>query len=128
MLEDRRMHGDDTGSCSARLPWDAPDSPMGSRTGRGAGVPTGIGARIRYPLDRDSEHYKPIYRQRTAVERINSQAVAPGIERPHLRRGQSFDWPRSCQEPAGINAGSRLIRIETVFAQSQFPDLLIRIG
>ena len=29
---------------------------------------------------------KTIYNQRTADERINSQAVALGIERPHLRR------------------------------------------
>jgi len=48
-------------------------------------MPTSIGARLRYTLDRESEAYKAIYKQRTAVERINSQAVALGIERPHLR-------------------------------------------
>ena len=37
-----------------------------------------------------SELYKQAYRQRTAVERINSQAVALGIERPHLRNGQAI--------------------------------------
>jgi len=53
-------------------------------------MPTSIGARLRYTLDRDSEEYKTIYRQRTAVERINSQAVALGIERPHLRNGRAI--------------------------------------
>ena len=50
-------------------------------------MPTSIGARLRYTLDRNSEIYKNAYRQRTAVERINSQAFALGIERPHLRNG-----------------------------------------
>ncbi len=49
-----------------------------------------MGARIRYTLDRDSERYKQVYRQRTAVERINSQAFALGIERPHLRNGAAI--------------------------------------
>ncbi len=53
-------------------------------------MPTSIGARLRYTLDRDSDSYKSLYRQRTAVERINSQAVALGIERPHLRNGQAI--------------------------------------
>jgi len=57
------------------------------RAGCTAMMPISIGARLRYTLDRDSERYKQIYRQRTAVERINSQAVALGIERPHLRNG-----------------------------------------
>ena len=54
------------------------------------GVMQARAARLRYTLDRDSEAYKAIYRQRTAVERINSQAVALGIERPHLRNGQAI--------------------------------------
>ena len=53
-------------------------------------MPINIGARLRHTLDRDSDEYKMIYRQRTAVERINSQAVALGIERPHLRNGQAI--------------------------------------
>jgi len=53
-------------------------------------MPIGIGARLRHTLDRDSELYKQIYRQRTAVERINAQAVALGIERPHLRHGAAI--------------------------------------
>lgn len=48
-------------------------------------MPTAPGARIRYQLDRNSERYKDIYRQRTATERIFSQAVNLGIERPKLR-------------------------------------------
>jgi hypothetical protein len=53
-------------------------------------MPISIGARLRYTLDRDSDRYKEIYRQRTACERINSQAVALGIERPHLRNGRAI--------------------------------------
>jgi hypothetical protein len=53
-------------------------------------MPTSIGARLRYTLDRESEAYKDAYRQRTATERINSQAVALGIERPHLRNGRAI--------------------------------------
>ena len=54
-----------------------------------AAMPISIGARLRYTLDRDSQAYKDVYRQRTAVERINSQAVALGIERPHVRNGHA---------------------------------------
>lgn len=48
------------------------------------------GARIRHQLDRESERYKQVYRQRTAVERIFSQAVNLGIERPKLRNQQAI--------------------------------------
>jgi hypothetical protein len=53
-------------------------------------MPTSIGARLRYTLDRKGAAYKDAYRQRTAVERINSQAVALGIERPHLRNAAAI--------------------------------------
>ena len=53
-------------------------------------MPTSIGARLRYTLDRDGQAYKEIYKQRSATERINSQAKALGIERPHLRNGQAI--------------------------------------
>ena len=53
-------------------------------------MPTSIGARLRYQIDRDSDAYKDLYRQRTACERINSQAVALGIERPYLRNGAAI--------------------------------------
>jgi len=46
---------------------------------------TAPGAHLRYQLDRHGEDYKLVYNQRTAVERINSQATALGIERPRLR-------------------------------------------
>jgi len=51
---------------------------------------TSIGARLRYQLDRSSDRYKQVYNQRTATERINSQAVELGIERPKLRNGQAI--------------------------------------
>ena len=41
---------------------------------------------MRLSLDRQAESYRTIYRQRTAAERINSQATALGIERPKVRR------------------------------------------
>jgi hypothetical protein len=51
---------------------------------------TSVGARIRHQLDRDSAVYKDIYKQRTATERINSQAKELGIERPRLRNCQAI--------------------------------------
>jgi hypothetical protein len=45
---------------------------------------------VRHELDRHSEAFRRIYSQRAACERINSQAVAPGIEPPHLRNGRSL--------------------------------------
>jgi hypothetical protein len=51
---------------------------------------TSVGARIRHQLDRDSAVYKEVYNQRTATERINSQAKELGIERPRLRNGQAI--------------------------------------
>ena len=53
-------------------------------------IPLSIGARLRYQIDRDSEAYKEVYKQRTATERINSQAVELGIERPRLRNGAAI--------------------------------------
>lgn len=50
-------------------------------------LPLSPGTRARHELDRESVAYKDAYRQRTATERINSQAVALGIERPKLRNG-----------------------------------------
>jgi hypothetical protein len=61
-----------------------------AKKGCTAMMPISIGARLRYTLDRDSQAYKEIYKQRTAVERINSQAYALGIERPHLRNGNAI--------------------------------------
>ncbi|GAB5492331.1 MAG: hypothetical protein Phog2KO_25460 [Phototrophicaceae bacterium] len=53
-------------------------------------IPTSMGARLRHFIDRESELYKHIYKQRTATERINSQAKALGIERPKLRNQQAI--------------------------------------
>ena len=53
-------------------------------------MPTSIGARLRYSLDRQSQIYKEAYNQRSATERINSQAVCLGIERPMLRNGKAI--------------------------------------
>lgn len=50
-----------------------------------AAMPTSVGARLRYQLDRESERYKEVYRQRAATERINSQAVELGTPAPALR-------------------------------------------
>jgi DDE family transposase len=47
------------------------------------------GGKMRITLDRQSASYKAIYRQRTAAERINSQAKALGIERPQVRNSDS---------------------------------------
>lgn len=78
--------------CPLRHPQPAPDAvcpvnhkrwPHGGCT---AMLPTCAGARLRYQLDRESAAYKAIYKQRTADERVNSQALALGIERPKLRR------------------------------------------
>lgn len=44
-----------------------------------------VGGQLRVTLDRQSETYRALYRQRTSAERINSQAVALGIERPKVR-------------------------------------------
>ncbi len=55
-----------------------------------ADMPTCAGARIRYQLDRESAEYKEVFKQRTADERSNSQAVDLGIERPRLRRGSAI--------------------------------------
>lgn len=47
-----------------------------------------LGGRMRVLLDRHGPLYKGIYTQRTACERINSQAQGLGIERPKVRNGR----------------------------------------
>jgi hypothetical protein len=64
--------------------------PRWAKGGCTATMAASIGARLRYQIDRDSQAYKEVYRQRTATERINSQAVDLGIERPRLRNGQAI--------------------------------------
>lgn len=58
--------------------------------GCSANIPVSQGPRLRYQIDRQSEQYKQVYAQRTAVERIFSQAKALGIERPKLRNRQAI--------------------------------------
>ena len=53
-------------------------------------IAASIGARLRYQIDRDSQQFKEVLKQRTATERINSQAVDLGIERPKLRNAASI--------------------------------------
>jgi len=64
------------------------------RTGHDQGcltaLPTSVGNRARHELDRASPAYHALYDQRSAVERINSQAVALGIERPKLRNQRTI--------------------------------------
>jgi hypothetical protein len=45
-----------------------------------------LGNLMRWQLDRQSPTYKALYNQRSATERVNSQAKALGIERPRQRR------------------------------------------
>jgi Transposase DDE domain len=61
------------------------------RTGTGCSKAINLepGGRMRATLDRQSDAFKAIYRQRTSAERINSQATALGIERPKVRNAQS---------------------------------------
>jgi hypothetical protein len=66
------------------------DDPHWAKDGCRTSVATSIGARIRHQLDRESDKYKDVYKQRTATERINAQAVALGIERPKLRNGAAI--------------------------------------
>lgn len=66
------------------------DHPLWPEGGCHLVMPTASGARIRYQLDRESVAYQTTYNQRTAVERIFSQAVALGIERPKLRNQRAI--------------------------------------
>ena len=71
-------------SSSTARTWERPRR-RGRSSGRGH---TQVGL-LRVLLDRDSAAYKDLYRQRTATERINSQAKALGIERPKVRNSAS---------------------------------------
>ena len=48
-----------------------------------------LGGLMRVLVDRDGPLFHAVYNQRTACERINSQAQALGIERPKVRNGRS---------------------------------------
>lgn len=80
-------------TCPLLHPHPTPQScphPMFAKGGCTANRGTSRGARIRYTLDRESAAYQQLYAQRTCVERVNAQAVALGIERPHLRNACSI--------------------------------------
>ena len=62
----------------------------GSGNGCTATLAASPGPRLRYQIDRTSQAYRAIYNQRTAVERINAQAVELDIERPRLRNRRSI--------------------------------------
>ena len=66
------------------------NDPHWAKDGCKTTIATSIGARIRHQLDRKGDAYKQVYKQRTATERINAQAVALGIERPKLRNGDAI--------------------------------------
>ena len=72
----------------------APPCPIQHKRWRNGGcritVPVAAGARIRHQLDRHSAEYQALYNQRTACERLFSQAVALGIEQPKLRNRSSI--------------------------------------
>ena len=76
------------GQCAADCPLHHPNAAR--LTGCITSLPTSVGNRVRHQLDRNSQDFKRIYNQRSACERINSQALELGIERPHLRNGRSI--------------------------------------
>lgn len=78
-----------TGQSQAQQPCPVAH-PQWSKGGCRSALPVADGARIRHQLDRHSAEYQTIYNQRTACERIFSQAVALGIEQPKLRNGHSI--------------------------------------
>ena len=48
-----------------------------------------LGGKQRTTLDRTSERFRSLYKQRTGCERINARAKELGIERPRVRNGRS---------------------------------------
>lgn len=80
------------------------------------------GGLMRVLLDRQSDDYKAIYRQRSTDERINSQATALGIERPRVRNQQSVTNLNTLTYVV-INLRA-LERIRSINARSLAPPLL----
>jgi hypothetical protein len=80
-----------------------------------------LGGRIRVALDRNSQTYKAIYNQRTASERINSQAKAFGIERPKVRNIHSV---RNLNTLTYIVINARALqRVPAINARARAPTL-----
>jgi hypothetical protein len=80
--------------CPLRFPTPTGQSCDDPHFRSGKGCVTGItlepGGLMRATLDRRTDDYKALYRQRTSSERINSQATALGIERPKVRNAHSL--------------------------------------
>ena len=72
-------------------------------------MPLSPGTRARHELDRSSQAYKQVYKQRTATERVNSQAVELGIERPKDRLIGSL----ACAA-AAVLGGASIVRAHDV--------------
>lgn len=80
-----------------------------------------LGGRTRVALDRSSQTYKAIYNQRTASERINSQAKALGIERPKVRNICSV---RNLNTLTYIVINARALqRVRAINARARAPTL-----
>ena len=77
------------------------------------------GGWMRVQIDRQSEAYKQLYKQRTASERINSQAKDFGIERPKVRNSHSVVNLNTLTYIV-INARA-LQRVRSIKAQARAP-------
>jgi hypothetical protein len=79
-----------------------------------------LGGLMRLSLDRHADAYRAIYKQRTSTERINSQATALGIERPHVRNIHSV---RNLNTLTYIVINARALdRVRAVNAQARAPS------
>lgn len=81
------------------------------------------GGWMRVRLDRQSDPYKQLYKQRTAAERINSQAKALGIETPKVRNIRSVVNLNTLTYLV-IN-GRALQRVRKVNAKARAPNEVI---
>jgi hypothetical protein len=78
-----------------------------------------LGGLMRLSLDRHSDAYRAIYKQRTSTERINSQATELGIERPRVRNIHSV---RNLNTLTYILINVRALdRVRTMNAQTRVP-------
>ena len=99
------------------------DHPQWPKGGCITTLPTSPGNRIRHELDRESAAYERIYKQRTASERINSQALDLGIERPKLRNQHSIAHQNTLiYVLINLRALQRVRQIKAAQAQGQAPD------
>jgi hypothetical protein len=79
-----------------------------------------LGGLLRLSLDRHSDAYRAIYKQRTSTERINSQATALGIERPRVRNIHSV---RNLNTLTYILINLRALkRVRVIKARARPPD------